>query len=103
MFSGHRVHRSSSRSRRDSAFAYGFEGEARFDDRAIIVAVPRWLCGAKATALKRPCLKSGRFPLVSGKPSNEPIARYDPFVMNTSSQIEQRSWTSARGRLEAEI
>lgn len=38
-----------------------------------------------------------RFLLISGKPLNEPIARYGPFVMNTDAEIEQALWDLRRG------
>ena len=71
-----------------SAFAYVFEGEARFGDN--LVASPKlvvWDDGdsVEVSAEKNP----GRFLLVSGKPLNEPIARHGPFVMNTREEIEQ--------------
>ena len=74
--------------REHSAFAYVFEGEARFGDN--LVAAPKlvvWDDGdsVKARAEQNPT----RFLLVSGKPLNEPIARHGPFVMNTREEIEQ--------------
>lgn len=71
-----------------SAFAYVFEGEAAFDDqqishtRLVILSDGDYV---KALTAERPV----RFLLVSGKPLNEPIARYGPFVMNTREEIEQ--------------
>src|SRR6185503_12561999 len=74
-----------------SAFAYVFEGGARFgakDERA--VTSPRlvvWDDGDSVAV--RAGEQGARFLLVSGKPLNEPIARYGPFVMNTKAEIDQ--------------
>jgi hypothetical protein len=73
-----------------SAFAYVFEGEGKFGPEKRSVMTPRlvvWDDGdfIEASAEEKPL----RFLLVSGKPLNEPIARYGPFVMNTKAEIEQ--------------
>jgi redox-sensitive bicupin YhaK (pirin superfamily) len=71
-----------------SAFAYIFEGEARFDDT--LVTAPKlvvWNDGDSVVV--HGDRSAARFLLVSGKPLNEPMARYGPFVMNTQEEIEQ--------------
>lgn len=77
-----------------TAFAYVFEGRARFgvtdESRADTSAQPRLLVlgegdGVTVTTDASPV----RFLLVSGRPLHEPIARYGPFVMNTREEIEQ--------------
>jgi redox-sensitive bicupin YhaK (pirin superfamily) len=71
-----------------SAFAYVFEGAAIFDDQKIShtrLAVLGDGDYVKVVTAESPV----RFLLVSGKPLNEPIARYGPFVMNTRAEIEQ--------------
>lgn len=80
--------------REHTAFAYVFEGEAQFagDDQegGPVIAHPRLVVlgdGDEVTV----CTGEApvRFLLVSGKPLQEPIARYGPFVMNTKEEIEQ--------------
>ena len=77
-----------------AAFAYVFEGEAKFsgDDKeeGTLISNPRLVVLGdgdylKVTAGETPV----RFLLVSGKPLHEPIARYGPFVMNTQDEIKQ--------------
>ena len=74
-----------------TAFAYVFEGQGVFgSDDAKPINHPRLVefgdgdhVAVQATA------QHVRFLLVSGKPLNEPIARYGPFVMNTQEEIQQ--------------
>ncbi len=73
-----------------SAFAYVFEGEGKFGPEKRSVAMPRlvvWDDGDSVEVSTEE--RAVRFLLVSGKPLNEPIARYGPFVMNTKAEIEQ--------------
>jgi len=77
-----------------TAFAYVFEGEAKFvgDDKddGTMISHPRLVVLGDGDYVKVVTGASPvRFLLVSGKPLHEPIARYGPFVMNTEEEIEQ--------------
>jgi hypothetical protein len=76
-----------------TAFAYVFEGEAKFageKEDGIMIPSPRLVVLGDGDHVQ---VSTGtapvRFLLVSGKPLHEPIARYGPFVMNTEEEIEQ--------------
>ena len=77
-----------------TAFAYLFEGEGKFaggDPGAETgVSAPRLVVLGDGDYIR--VVTAGtpvRFLLISGKPLNESIARYGPFVMNTRAEIEQ--------------
>ncbi len=77
-----------------TAFAYVFEGEAKFagDEKedGTMISHPRLVVLGDGDYVKVVTGKTPvRFLLVSGKPLHEPIARYGPFVMNTEEEIEQ--------------
>ena len=75
-----------------TAFAYVFEGQGRFDGNGDGKAVdhPRLVeFGDGDYVAVKTAEQHLRFLLVSGKPLNEPIARYGPFVMNTQEEIQQ--------------
>jgi redox-sensitive bicupin YhaK (pirin superfamily) len=74
-----------------AAFAYLFEGAAGFGgENSSTVTAPRLVVLEDGDVFDARAENSpARFLLVSGKPLNEPIARYGPFVMNTQEEIEQ--------------
>lgn len=49
------------------------------------------------------CSEPTRVLLIAGKPLNEPIAQYGPFVMNTTEQIHQTLQDYRAGKFEAAV
>lgn len=77
-----------------TAFAYLFEGEGIFGDGSegrggMVSAVRLVVFGDGDLVSVRTDDRPSRFLLLSGKPLNEPVARYGPFVMNTQEEIAQ--------------
>jgi redox-sensitive bicupin YhaK (pirin superfamily) len=71
-----------------NAFAYLFEGTAFFGETEI--SAPRLIVFGDGDFINvRAKDHPARFILASGKPLNENVARYGPFVMNTREEIEQ--------------
>jgi redox-sensitive bicupin YhaK (pirin superfamily) len=73
-----------------TAFAYLFAGSAAFDNSGEVIDSPMLVVFHDGDFVQ---IKAGentaRFILVSGKPLNEPVARYGPFVMNTEEELRE--------------
>ena len=77
-----------------AAFAYVFEGQGHFgigeNTLENSVSQPGLVIFGDGDYIQAGAVDDPvRFLLVSGKPLNEPIARYGPFVMNTQEEIQQ--------------
>lgn len=73
-----------------NAFSYVYEGSALWGEEESPLSAPRLIVWSDGEAI-RVRTEEGpvRFLLVAGRPLNEPVARYGPFVMNTWEEIEQ--------------
>jgi redox-sensitive bicupin YhaK (pirin superfamily) len=80
-----------------NAFAYVFEGDARIageqvarGELAVLGRGERFAVAAGADA--------ARLVLIAGRPLNEPVAKYGPFVMNTADEIRQAVYDYQAGK-----
>jgi redox-sensitive bicupin YhaK (pirin superfamily) len=82
------------------AFAYVFEGDAvRVGDETLGLRELGVLSNGAAVELAVAAdAKAARVLLVAGRPLNESVARYGPFVMNTPEQIVQAMQDYQAGR-----
>jgi redox-sensitive bicupin YhaK (pirin superfamily) len=83
-----------------NAFIYVYRGAAKVGDVGVESRRMGILSNtAAADSLKITATKETRFILVAGKPLNEPIVQYGPFVMNTQEEIHQTLDDFRSGRL----
>ena len=74
-----------------NGFVYVFEGEAQVGDAntAVLNRGELGVLGAGDQLRVAAGASPARLIVVAGKPFNEPVAKYGPFVMNTQQQIVQ--------------
>jgi redox-sensitive bicupin YhaK (pirin superfamily) len=83
-----------------NAFVYVYRGEIRIGDRQVPqqrMAILKNNAGSDGVVLSADA--PARALLIAGKPLNEPIVQYGPFVMNTQEQILQTIDDFREGRL----
>ena len=86
-----------------NAFIYTYRGEVVVDGKAVpaqSMAILANNAGADGVTIKAG--PDSRFILLSGKPLNEPIVQYGPFVMNSQAEIFQAVEDFRAGRLGEE-
>jgi redox-sensitive bicupin YhaK (pirin superfamily) len=82
-------------------YVFGGSVEVGEDDRTVDDGQLALLGAGEAVRLSVPkdAKGGGRFLLLAGRPLDEPVARYGPFVMNTRSEIMDAVMDFQAGRL----
>ncbi len=82
-----------------NAFAYVFEGSAKIGAAGTFIQRGEMALLTHGTELKIEAVDACRCIIVAGRPLNEPIARYGPFVMNTQAEIHKAFEDYQAGRM----
>jgi len=74
-----------------NAFIYVYEGSMNLlvDDQKHLVKASELVSLTKGDLVRLEANENTRLIFVAGKPINEPVVRYGPFVMNTEAEIHQ--------------
>ncbi|HZP91358.1 MAG TPA: pirin family protein [Burkholderiales bacterium] len=83
-----------------NAFVYPYEGSVRIGSTAL-PSHSAGVLSAEGEVEATAGAEGARFLLLAGKPLNEPIVQYGPFVMNTREEIEQAIRDYQNGTLTA--
>jgi quercetin 2,3-dioxygenase len=86
-----------------NAFLYPYRGSVTVDGKAVAERSMAILANEPAAdGVTVAAREPARFILIAGRPLNEPIAQYGPFVMNTQQEIYQAVEDFRAGRLGEE-
>ena len=81
-----------------NALIYLFEGRAMVEGEAMGLDTVSVLSEGDSVTIKA-VAENARMLVLAGKPINEPIAQYGPFVMNTMDEVDQAIQDYRSGRL----
>lgn len=84
------------------AFVYTYRGSARVAG-TVVSDRHMGILRDDGETLEVTAAEPTRLLLIAGKPLNEPIAQYGPFVMNTAEQIQQTLKDYRAGQFEAAV
>ena len=84
-----------------NAFVYVYRGSVAIEGTDVPVQRMAVLANDGGDGVRLAATAAARVLLIAGKPLNEPIAQYGPFVMNSNEEIFQAVQDYQNGRFEA--
>jgi len=86
-----------------NAFTYTYRGSVEIAGTTVADRNMAILANDGASEVIITAAEDARLLVISGRPLNEPIAQYGPFVMNTNAEIEQTLRDYRDGKFEAAV